>query len=194
MEEDRIQDKKTRKGRLFVISGPSGSGKSTFIERFLKQDKTSTFSVSYTTRKKRDKEVDGREYYFVDKKIFMDMVEKGGFLEWEVVHENLYGTPKKEIIENLERGIDILLDVDVNGAINIKKNYPDACLIFIEPPSREELVKRLSLRGEEQIELRLKRYDEEIEKKHIFDYTVINDNLERAYRDFEKIIEHVRGH
>ncbi|HPP41712.1 MAG TPA: guanylate kinase [Syntrophorhabdaceae bacterium] len=194
MEEDRIQDKKTRKGRLFVISGPSGSGKSTFIERFLKQDKTSTFSVSYTTRKKRDKEVDGREYYFVDKKTFMDMVEKGGFLEWEVVHENLYGTPKKEIIENLERGIDILLDVDVNGAINIKKNYPDACLIFIEPPSREELVKRLSLRGEEQIELRLKRYDEEIEKKHIFDYTVINDNLERAYRDFEKIIEHVRGH
>ncbi|HOL05362.1 MAG TPA: guanylate kinase [Syntrophorhabdaceae bacterium] len=194
MEEDRIQDKKTRKGRLFVISGPSGSGKSTFIERFLKQDKTSTFSVSYTTRKKRDKEVDGREYYFVDKKTFMDMVEKGGFLEWEVVHENLYGTPKKEIIENLERGIDILLDVDVNGAINIKKNYPDACLIFIEPPSREELVKRLSFRGEEQIELRLKRYDEEIEKKHIFDYTVINDNLERAYRDFEKIIEHVRGH
>ena len=194
MEEDRIQDKKTRKGRLFVISGPSGSGKSTFIERFLKQDKTSTFSVSYTTRKKRDKEVDGREYYFVDKKTFMDMVEKGGFLEWEVVHENLYGTPKKEIIENLERGIDILLDVDVNGAINIKKNYPDACLIFIEPPSREELVKRLSFRGEEQIELRIKRYDEEIEKKHIFDYTVINDNLERAYRDFEKIIEHVRGH
>jgi len=194
MEEDRIQDKKTRKGRLFVISGPSGSGKSTFIERFLKQDKTSTFSVSYTTRKKRDKEVDGREYYFVDKKTFMDMVEKGGFLEWEVVHENLYGTPKKEIIENLERGIDILLDVDVNGAINIKKNYPDACLIFIEPPSSEELVKRLSFRGEEQIELRLKRYDEEIEKKHIFDYTVINDNLERAYRDFEKIIEHVRGH
>jgi len=194
MEEDRIQDKKTRKGRLFVISGPSGSGKSTFIERFLKQDKTSKFSVSYTTRKKRDKEVDGREYYFVDKKTFMDMVEKGGFLEWEVVHENLYGTPKKEIIENLERGIDILLDVDVNGAINIKKNYPDACLIFIEPPSREELVKRLSFRGEEQIELRLKRYDEEIEKKHIFDYTVINDNLERAYRDFEKIIEHVRGH
>jgi len=194
MEEDRIQDKKTRKGRLFVISGPSGSGKSTFIERFLKQDKTSTFSVSYTTRKKRDKEVDGREYYFVDKKTFMDMVEKGGFLEWEVVHENLYGTPKKEIIENLERGIDILLDVDVNGAINIKKNYPDACLIFIEPPSREELVKRLSFRGEEQIELRLKRYDEEIEKKHIFDYTVINDNLERAYRDFEKIIEHVRWH
>ncbi|MCX8110919.1 MAG: guanylate kinase [Syntrophorhabdaceae bacterium] len=183
-----------RRGRLFVISGPSGAGKSTFIERFLKRDKGSTFSVSYTTRKKRDKEVNGREYYFVDKETFMDMVEKGGFLEWEIVHENLYGTPKKEIIENLERGIDILLDVDVNGAINIKKNYPEACLIFIEPPSREELQKRLSLRGEPQIELRLKRYDEEIEKKHFFDYTVINDNLERAYRDFENIIEQVRGH
>lgn len=183
-----------KKGRLFVISGPSGVGKSTFIERFLKQDKESTFSVSYTTRKKRDKEVNGREYYFVDKDTFMDMVERGGFLEWEEVHENLYGTPKKEILENLERGIDILLDVDVNGAIKIKKNFPGACLIFIEPPSRDELIKRLSLRGEEQIELRLKRYDEEIEKKHIFDYNIINDNLEKAYRDFEDIIEKVRGH
>lgn len=183
-----------KKGRLFVISGPSGVGKSTFIERFLKQDKGSTFSVSYTTRKKRDKEVNGREYYFVDKNTFMDMVERGGFLEWEEVHENLYGTPKKEILENLERGIDILLDVDVNGAIKIKKNFPEACLIFIEPPSRDELIKRLYLRGEEQIELRLKRYDEEIEKKHIFDYNVINDNLEKAYRDFEDIIEKVRGH
>ncbi|MBP8625994.1 MAG: guanylate kinase [Syntrophorhabdaceae bacterium] len=183
-----------KKSRLFVISGPSGAGKSTFIERFLQEDNNSTFSISYTTREKRDKEVNGREYYFVDKETFMEMVKNGEFLEWERVHENLYGTPKKNIIENLEKGIDVFMDIDVNGAVNIKKNYPEACLIFIEPPSREALEKRLSLRGEKQIDLRLKRYDEEIEKKPIFDYTIINDNLEKAYTEFKKIIEQIRGH
>ncbi len=183
-----------KKSRLFVISGPSGAGKSTFIERFLQEDNNSTFSISYTTREKRDKEVNGREYYFVDKETFMEMVKNGEFLEWERVHENLYGTPKKNIIENLEKGIDVFMDIDVNGAVNIKKNYPEACLIFIEPPSREALEKRLSLRGEKQIDLRLKRYDEEIEKKPIFDYTIINDNLEKAYKDFKKTIGHIRGH
>lgn len=183
-----------KKSRLFVISGPSGAGKSTFIERFLQEDNNSTFSISYTTREKRDKEVNGREYYFVDKETFMEMVKNGEFLEWERVHENLYGTPKKNIIENLEKGIDVFMDIDVNGAVNIKKNYPEACLIFIEPPSREALEKRLSLRGEKQIDLRLKRYDEEIEKKPIFDYIIINDNLEKAYTEFKKIIEQIRGH
>jgi len=183
-----------KKSRLFVISGPSGAGKSTFIERFLQEDNNSTFSISYTTREKRDKEVNGREYYFVDKETFMEMVKNGEFLEWERVHENLYGTPKKNIIENLEKGIDVFMDIDVNGAVNIKKNYPEACLIFIEPPSREALEKRLSLRGEKQIDLRLKRYDEEIEKKPIFDYTIINDNLEKAYTELKKIIEQIRGH
>lgn len=183
-----------KKGRLIVVSGPSGAGKSTFIERFLKEDKKCTFSVSYTTREKREKEVDGREYFFVDRETFMDMVKNNEFLEWETVHENLYGTPKRNILENLEKGVDIFLDIDVKGALNIKKAYPEACLIFIEPPSREALKQRLVIRGEKEIELRLKRYDEEIEKKPIFDYTIINDNLEKAYKDFKKTIEHIRGH
>lgn len=187
---------KNRKGsgRLFVVSGPSGVGKSTIIERFLRQDKNSTFSVSYTTREKREKETDGREYHFVDKKVFMDMVERDAFLEWEVVHENLYGTPRQEVMDAIEKGIDIFLDIDIKGAINVKKRYPEACLIFIAPPSKEELIKRLRLRGEKEILLRLKRYNEEIEKKHIFDYTVINDSLEKACNDFLNIIESVRGH
>ncbi len=183
-----------KKGKLIVVSGPSGVGKSTFIERFLREDRKSTFSVSYTTREKRDNEADGREYFFVDRKTFMDMVKNNEFLEWETVHENLYGTPKKNIIENIENGIDILLDIDVKGAINIKKTFPEACLIFIDPPSREVLEQRLTKRGEKQIKLRLKRYDEEVEKKTVFDYTVVNDNLEKAYKDFKKIIEQIRGH
>ncbi|HOJ43074.1 MAG TPA: guanylate kinase [Syntrophorhabdaceae bacterium] len=183
----------SRKGILFVISGPSGAGKSTLIEKFLTQDKKSTFSVSYTTREKRDKEMDGRDYHFVDKNTFLEMVKNDEFLEWETVHENLYGTPKKEVFNALKKGKDIFLDIDVNGALKIKKNYPEACLIFVEPPSKEELKKRLTLRGEKKIDLRLKRYDEEIEKKHVFDYNIINENLEKAYMDFQKIIESVRG-
>jgi len=183
----------SKRGILFVVSGPSGAGKSTLIERFLTHDNQSTFSVSYTTREKRDNEKEGRDYYFVDTDTFLEMIKKDEFLEWETVHGNLYGTPKKEVLNALEKGKDILLDIDVNGALKIKKAYPEACLIFIEPPSREELKKRLTLRGEKKIELRLKRYDEEIEKKHAFDYNIINDNLEKAYNDFLKIVKNVRG-
>ena len=183
----------SKRGILFVVSGPSGAGKSTLIERFLTHDNQSTFSVSYTTREKRENEKEGRDYCFVDTDTFLEMIKKDEFLEWETVHGNLYGTPKKEVLNALEKGKDILLDIDVNGALKIKKAYPEACLIFIEPPSREELKKRLTLRGEKKIELRLKRYDEEIEKKHAFDYNIINDNLEKAYNDFLKIVKNVRG-
>ncbi|HOP85757.1 MAG TPA: guanylate kinase [Syntrophorhabdaceae bacterium] len=182
-----------KRGILFVVSGPSGAGKSTLIERFLKQDKQSTFSVSYTTREKRENETEGKDYYFVDRDTFLEMIKNDEFLEWETVHENLYGTPKKEVLNALKKGKDIFLDIDVNGALKIKKTYPEACLIFIEPPSREELKKRLTLRGEKKIELRLKRFDKEIEKKHAFDYNIVNDNLEKAYNDFIKIVENVRG-
>lgn len=181
------------KGHLFVVSGPSGVGKSTLIERFLKADRNASFSVSYTTRGKRKDEIHGKDYYFTDKKAFEEMVEKGSFIEWESVHGHLYGTPKKEVLERLQKGRDIVLDIDVKGAINVKKQYPDACLIFIEPPSKDELIKRLSLRKEKDICIRMKRVDEEIEKKHLFEYTVVNDNIEKAYTEFKHIIETVRG-
>src|SRR5512145_741039 len=109
-----------RKGILIVVSGPSGAGKSTLIERFLREDDKSTFSVSYTTREKRAHETNGKDYCFVDKETFEEMVRKDGFLEWESVHGYLYGTPKEEVLEILKTGRDIILDIDVKGALNIR--------------------------------------------------------------------------
>jgi len=181
-----------RKGTLFVVSGPSGAGKSTLIDKFLEKDRNAAFSVSYTTRQKRKGEIDGKDYYFIDERRFVDMSEKGSFLEWENVHGHLYGTPKKEVLETLRSGKDIVLDIDVKGAINVKREYPDACLIFIEPPSKEALLRRLSLREEKEIDVRMERIEEEFEKKQFFEYTVVNDDLEKAYASFKNIIEILR--
>jgi len=181
-----------KQGRLFVVSGPSGAGKTSLIDKFLKEDTSSAFSISYTTRLKREQEVDGKDYYFVDTETFKQMIKKEHFLEWEHVYDYLYGTPKKEVFETLHKGIDIFLDIDVKGAISVKKRCPDACLIFVEPPSKEELAKRLSLRGEKEIDSRMIIVEEEIEKKRLFEYNIINDKLDRAYKDFKNVIERVR--
>jgi len=183
---------KEAKGYLFVVSGPSGVGKSTLIRRFLAEDKKSVFSVSYTTRQKRPNEVEGKDYYFVDVDTFNDTINKNGFLEWENVYTYLYGTPKKEVLEALESGKDVVLDIDVKGALRVKSQHPDAFLIFIQPPSLYELKNRLLFRGEKEIEARSKRVEEEVEKKGYFDYTVINDNVDEAYREFKHIIEKIR--
>lgn len=181
-----------KKGALVVVSGPSGAGKSTLIERFLREDDKSAFSISYTTRHKRAHEVDGRDYYFVDEKTFEAMICKGHFLEWEKVHGNLYGTPRAEILDILETGRDIILDIDVKGALNIKEQCAGARLIFIEPPSVAELVRRLSIRGEREIETRMKRVEEEIARKGQFGYTIVNDDLGRAYETFRQAIDDIR--
>lgn len=183
----------SRKGRLFVVSGPSGAGKTSLIKLFLKEDSNSTFSVSYTTREKRGQEVDGKDYRFVDMGTFETMIGESRFLEWETVHGHLYGTPREEVMQTLMEGTDIILDVDVKGALSVKKQCVNACLIFVEPPSKEALIRRLSLRGEKEIGLRMKRVEEELETKDLFGYTVTNDDLERAYDNFRAIIESVRG-
>jgi guanylate kinase len=183
---------KDKKGHLFVVSGPSGVGKTTLIERFLKEDSSSRFSVSYTTRKQRVSEVDGKDYYFVNKDTFERMIAEGHFLEWEKVHGQLYGTPQKEVLDALHQGIDLFLDIDVNGALRVKERYENACLIFVEPRSQADLMKRLTLRGEKEISLRMKRVSEEMEKKNLFQYSVINDKLDQAYRQFTEIVDTVR--
>jgi len=182
----------TRRGVLIVVSGPSGVGKSTLIDRFLNEDTESRFSVSYTTRQVRPHERDGVDYYFTDERNFRELIEKGYFLEWENVHGNFYGTPRAEIMSVLEKGKDIILDIDVKGALSIKGQCSAARLIFIEPPSVAELEKRLTLRGERDIQTRMRRVEEEIALKGQFGYTVRNDDLERAYAAFRKAIEEIR--
>ncbi len=176
----------TKKGVLIVVSGPSGVGKSTLIDRFLEEDAQSEFSVSYTTRQKRPHEEDGIDYYFTDENIFKELIEKGYFLEWENVHGNFYGTPRAEIMASLEKGKDIILDIDVKGALSIKGQCSASRLIFIEPPSVEELKSRLSLRGEKDIEKRMRRVEEEIALKGQFGYTILNDDLEKSVHHVPK--------
>jgi len=181
-----------KKGHLFVVSGPSGVGKTTLIERFLRDDSSSRFSVSYTTRQRRANEVNGRDYFFVDTETFEQMIEEGHFLEWERVHGQLYGKPQQERLDELQEGIDLFLDIDVNGALRVKKRFENACLIFVEPLSQADLMKRLALRGEREVSLRMTRVSQEMERKYLFQYCIINDKLEEAYRDLIKIIEDVR--
>jgi guanylate kinase len=181
-----------KKGHLFVVSGPSGTGKSTLIEKFLGEDRACRFSISYTTREKRPHEVDGRDYYYADAPTFKKMIEEDRFLEWENVHGYFYGTPAKEVSGPLHEGLDVILDVDVKGALSVKQRCPGAILIFVDTPSIDELIRRLSLRGEKEIEKRMERVKEEIEKKPLFTYVVINDNLNRAYNEFRSIIDGVR--
>jgi guanylate kinase len=151
------------------------------------------FSVSYTTRKKRENEVHGKNYYFTDEVTFQRMIDNNGFLEWEPVHGYLYGTPIKEISESIGGGHDVLLDIDVKGALKVKEKCPSACLIFLEPPSVEELKRRLFLRGEKEIEKRMERVREEMASKPSFTYAVKNDNVDTAFQEFQSIIRSVRG-
>ena len=179
-------------GHLFVVSGPSGTGKSSILEMFLSEDSQTRFSVSYTTRAKRDHEVDGRDYRFVDAARFQAMARSGEFLEWENVHGYFYGTPRTEVLRPLSEGIDVILDIDVKGALTVKEERPEAVLIFIDTPSPDELVRRLSARGEKEIERRMQRVREEVAKKGLFTYVVVNDTLNKAYAEFKSIIADIR--
>jgi guanylate kinase len=175
---------------LFVISGPSGCGKSTLVQRVLKDLKDIQFSVSHTTRKKRDSEVEGREYYFVSKKEFEGMIEEEKLAEWAIVHGSYYGTSKREIERKGAKG-DLILDIDVQGAQKIKAKFKKAIFIFVVPPLFRELKRRLEKRGEDSpdaIKKRLEGAKKEIRYYPIFDYIVINDQIDQAVRELESII------
>jgi len=179
------------KGHLFVISGPSGVGKSTIISHVLKKIPHIRYSVSYTTRSPRRGEVDGIDYNFISETEFREMIRKGEFIEWEEVYGNLYGTSYRFIYEAMKQGEDIIMDIDPKGARNIKDKIDHSHLIFIFPPSVEELFKRLKGRktdSDEIIDRRMKQVFQELRESRWYDYVVVNDDMDSAIRAVESII------
>ena len=181
----------TSRGTLFVVSSPSGGGKGTIIRHVLEDVGNLSYSVSYTTRAPRQGEVDGREYFFVSRETFQEMVAAGEFLEWACVHGNLYGTAKSQVIEETNAGADIILEVDVQGAASVRQLLMDSVSIFILPPSYEVLKQRLITRGTdspEELAIRLRNAPDELKQYSAFDYVIINDEIERASAQLASII------
>jgi guanylate kinase len=179
------------KGLLFVITAPSGAGKSSLIEALLKEDLHLRLSVSYTTRPPRPGEANGREYHFVDERTFLAMLERGEFLESAEVHGNRYGTSQAVIREALARGQDLVLEIDWQGAQQVRKLHPDCIGIFILPPSVAELERRMRARGQDSdavIRRRLASAEEEISHAPEFNYAIINKDFEIAKQDLQAII------
>lgn len=179
------------KGLLIVYTGASGVGKGTIMKMLLERNPNLRLSVSATTRKPREGEQDGREYYFVSHERFDEMIAENGFLEHAEYVGNQYGTPKEPVFRMLEEGLDVILEIEVKGFLQIKKACPDCVTIFIAPPSFEELQLRLRGRGtesEEVIAERLKTAEEELKSQDLFDYVVVNDDLDRAVNEVLSII------
>lgn len=178
-------------GNVFVISAPSGTGKSTLTQRLVSRTEGLIFSISTTTRAPREGEVEGRDYFFVDADTFDARIAEGGFLEWVEVYGNRYGTGRDWIIEQLGKGVDVLLDIETMGAAALKERMPDAVMIFLLPPSAAELERRLRGRGkdsEEQIRLRLAYARNELEHFAEYDHLIVNEDLESAYRQLESVV------
>ena len=181
----------TPRGTLFVVSSPSGGGKGTIIEHVLEKVENLSYSVSYTTRAPRSKEVAGREDFFVSRDTFEEMIAAGEFLEWACVHGNFYGTAKNQILQDTAAGSDIILELDVQGAASVRQLLMDSVSVFILPPSYEVLKQRLIARGTdsaEELAIRLRRAPEELREYSNFDYVIINDEVDKAARQLASII------
>ena len=179
-----------KNGKLFVISGASGVGKGTVLKAVMDKREDLFFSVSATTRDPRPGEVDGVHYYFITKEQFEDMIARGEFLEYDAHAKNYYGTPRAQAEEKQQRG-HVLLDIEPKGAEQVKKSMPEATLIFIMPPSMEELEKRLRGRGdtpEDQIAIRMERAHWEMDQRSWYDYVVVNDSVQRCAEEILNII------
>jgi guanylate kinase len=178
-------------GNLFVVAAPSGAGKSSLVKALLELDSQVQPSVSHTTRPPRGQEKHGREYFFVSPQDFDSLVLADGFVEWAFVHGHRYGTSKKAIEERIAQGADVILEIDFQGALQIKRIFTNAVLVFILPPSWEELRSRLQRRGEDSpqdIELRLRNAAEEMGQVREFDFVIINELFERALFDLKAIV------
>ncbi|KUK14009.1 MAG: guanylate kinase [Synergistetes bacterium] len=187
---------KRNRGKLFVISGPSGAGKGTLRRELFKAMPNLIYSVSVTTRKPRAGEVNGVDYFFITQEEFEKMRDNGELLEWAEVHGNLYGTPKGFVEEKLNQGKSVVLEIDVQGALQVKERFPEAVLIFILPPSKEELASRLKGRGTEtpeELEIRLRNASWELDKRELYDYAVINDDVDRASSELIEIVKREIG-
>jgi len=185
--------KKRVKGDLIVISGPSGCGKDTICNEIFKIRKNIVKSISMTTRDMRDGEINNKDYYFVSKEEFEEKIKNDELLEYAVVHEkDYYGTPKKKVFETLEKGFDLVLIIDIQGALQIKEKYPEAVFIFIMPPSMKELKNRLINRKSETKESMLRRFKsmyKEVNEINKYNYVVVNDNLNDSIKTVDAIIE-----
>ncbi len=182
---------KKRKGSLFIVSAPSGAGKTTICKKIVEAMDNVQTSVSYTTRAPRQGEVNNEDYSFISVKKFRGMIQKGEFVEWAEVHGNLYGTSRKRLEKIINDGLDVILDIDTQGAAQIKKTYRNGVFIFILPPSmtvlRDRLEKRMS-NTKEDMERRLKRAGDEIRAYMMYDYVIVNDLLKSSLSTFESII------
>lgn len=179
------------KGLLIVVSGPSGAGKGTVCSAYLERNPHAILSVSVTTRKPRVGEKEGVNYFFRDKETFLKMVENGEFLEYAEVYGNYYGTPKKFVEEKLAAGRDVILEIDIQGALQIKDRFPEAVFVFIIPPSMEELKKRIVKRGTEDAEAIYRRFQsayKELNYISRYNYVIINDTVDSAVAKLEAIV------
>lgn len=184
------------RGNLFILSAPSGAGKSTLYKALLAQDEQVRISVSHTTRAARTGEEDGREYFFIDADSFLDMIAEDAFVEHAQVFDNYYGTSKKAIADMLDQGLDVILEIDWQGARQVRELYPDALSIFILPPSTQALDERLRGRGtdsDEVIERRMSKAVSEMSHYDEYDYVVINDDLDQALTEMQAIFTAMRN-
>jgi guanylate kinase len=178
-------------GKLYVISGPSGVGKSTIVHRLISNVKDLGYSISYSSRSPREKEVDGVDYHFVDRETFEKMIQEKAFVEWAEVYDALYGTSLDVLQNQRSQGLDVVLDMDSQGAVNIRRHYEESTLIYILPPSLEILDERLRGRGtdaEEVIRARFEKAIREIKRCVDYDYIVFNENIDRAVEELRYII------